>query len=47
MVIWYDNEWGYSNRVVDIVQLILKNRLILYEKVFIRHWKRKFLGRNI
>ena len=24
MVIWYDNEWGYSNRVVDIVQLILK-----------------------
>jgi glyceraldehyde 3-phosphate dehydrogenase len=19
---WYDNEWGYSNRVVDIVRLI-------------------------
>ncbi len=24
MVIWYDNEWGYSNRVVDIVKYILK-----------------------
>jgi glyceraldehyde 3-phosphate dehydrogenase len=22
MVYWYDNEWGYSNRVVDIVKLI-------------------------
>ncbi len=19
---WYDNEWGYSNRVVDLVQLV-------------------------
>jgi len=24
MVIWYDNEWGYSNRVVDIARLVLK-----------------------
>ena len=24
MVIWYDNEWVYSNRVVDIVKYILK-----------------------
>ena len=24
MVIWYDNEWGYSNRVLDISRLILK-----------------------
>lgn len=24
MIIWYDNEWGYSNRVVDIVRYILK-----------------------
>ena len=24
IVIWYDNEWGYSNRVVDIVRLVLK-----------------------
>jgi len=22
LVLWYDNEWGYSNRVVDMVQLI-------------------------
>ncbi|MGE0796444.1 MAG: type I glyceraldehyde-3-phosphate dehydrogenase, partial [Acidimicrobiia bacterium] len=19
---WYDNEWGYSNRVVDLVQIV-------------------------
>ena len=19
---WYDNEWGYSNRIVDLVQLV-------------------------
>jgi len=19
---WYDNEWGYSNRVVDLVRLV-------------------------
>tara|TARA_Y100001970_G_scaffold105894_1_gene132676 strand:- start:8541 stop:9575 length:1035 start_codon:yes stop_codon:yes gene_type:complete len=24
MVIWYDNEWGYSNRVVDILDYITK-----------------------
>ncbi len=23
LVYWYDNEWGYSNRVVDIVELLL------------------------
>jgi glyceraldehyde 3-phosphate dehydrogenase len=22
MVVWYDNEWGYSNRVLDIVKLV-------------------------
>lgn len=21
---WYDNEWGYSNRVVDLVRYIAK-----------------------
>ena len=23
LVAWYDNEWGYSNRVVDVVQKLL------------------------
>jgi glyceraldehyde 3-phosphate dehydrogenase len=22
---WYDNEWGYSNRLVDLVQLVAKS----------------------
>ena len=24
IIIWYDNEWGYSNRVLDIAKKILK-----------------------
>jgi glyceraldehyde 3-phosphate dehydrogenase len=23
VVAWYDNEWGYSNRVVELVQQVL------------------------
>jgi glyceraldehyde 3-phosphate dehydrogenase len=25
VVAWYDNEWGYSNRLVDVVQRVLAN----------------------
>jgi glyceraldehyde 3-phosphate dehydrogenase len=23
VIAWYDNEWGYSNRVADVVQRLL------------------------
>jgi glyceraldehyde 3-phosphate dehydrogenase len=23
VVSWYDNEWGYSNRCVDVIQKVL------------------------
>jgi glyceraldehyde 3-phosphate dehydrogenase len=23
LVAWYDNEWGYSNRIVELVQKLL------------------------
>jgi len=26
IVSWYDNEWGYSNRVVDLVKFISKKK---------------------
>jgi len=31
VIIWYDNEWGYSSRVVDIVKLVNndKNKVII------------------
>jgi glyceraldehyde-3-phosphate dehydrogenase/erythrose-4-phosphate dehydrogenase len=22
MVAWYDNEWGYSNRVLDVARIV-------------------------
>jgi glyceraldehyde 3-phosphate dehydrogenase len=27
VVAWYDNEWGYSNRVVDLVEFLAKKGL--------------------
>ncbi|MDD5354170.1 MAG: type I glyceraldehyde-3-phosphate dehydrogenase, partial [bacterium] len=26
VVAWYDNEWGYSNRVIDLVDLIINKK---------------------
>ncbi len=28
MISWYDNEWGYSNRLADLCEYIAKNKLI-------------------
>lgn len=25
VVAWYDNEWGYSQRVVDLAELVAEN----------------------
>ena len=25
VVAWYDNEWGYSQRVVDLAEIVAKN----------------------
>jgi glyceraldehyde 3-phosphate dehydrogenase len=24
VIAWYDNEWGYSNRLIDLVKLVAK-----------------------
>jgi len=28
IVVWYDNEWGYSSRLVDLIEYISKNKLV-------------------
>jgi glyceraldehyde-3-phosphate dehydrogenase/erythrose-4-phosphate dehydrogenase len=25
LLIWFDNEWGYSNRLLDVAKLMLKD----------------------
>jgi glyceraldehyde-3-phosphate dehydrogenase (NAD(P)) len=25
VICWYDNEWGYSQRVVDLAEIVAKN----------------------
>ena len=25
VIAWYDNEWGYSQRVVDLAEIVAKN----------------------
>ncbi len=27
VVSWYDNEWGYSNRAVDLMEYVIKKGL--------------------
>jgi glyceraldehyde 3-phosphate dehydrogenase len=27
VIAWYDNEWGYSNRVVDLIEYMIKKGL--------------------
>lgn len=27
VVSWYDNEWGYSNRVIDLMEYVIKKGL--------------------
>ena len=27
VIAWYDNEWGYSSRIVDLIEFIIKKGL--------------------
>ena len=29
VVTWYDNEWGYSNRVADLIQFMASRKLMV------------------
>ena len=42
VVSWYDNEWGYSNRVVDLARLYRKQRTVMPE-----HHMKQFERRGI
>ena len=26
MILWYDNEWGYSSKVIDLIKSIFLNK---------------------
>jgi len=28
LIVWYDNEWGYSNRMIDLMEYIIKKKLV-------------------
>jgi glyceraldehyde 3-phosphate dehydrogenase len=28
VIAWYDNEWGYSNRLADLCEFMMKKKLI-------------------
>jgi glyceraldehyde-3-phosphate dehydrogenase/erythrose-4-phosphate dehydrogenase len=28
VIAWYDNEWGYSSRMADVVEYIRKKKLV-------------------
>ena len=34
---WYDNEWGYSNRCVDLLRLLVKKGLVI-EELRVQDW---------
>ncbi|PLX22141.1 type I glyceraldehyde-3-phosphate dehydrogenase [Candidatus Parcubacteria bacterium] len=28
LIVWYDNEWGYSNRMIDLMEYIIKKKFV-------------------
>ena len=40
VVSWYDNEWGYSNKVLELIEYTSKNKYSGLSENFVMHWKR-------